>query len=61
MTKEILSAARHDFHAALQERLWSVRGGVSDDKWGDAHEMLAIMVEGKRLRDVSDLPLDLAV
>ena len=28
MNKEILSAARREFHAALEERLWSVREGV---------------------------------
>jgi hypothetical protein len=27
----------------------------------DAHETLAVMVEGNRLKDISDLPLDLAV
>ena len=27
----------------------------------DAQEMLQIMVEGKRLKDIADLPLDLAV
>jgi hypothetical protein len=27
----------------------------------DAADMLAVMVEGKRLKDISDLPLDLAV
>jgi len=27
----------------------------------DAADMLAVMVDGKRLKDISDLPLDLAV
>jgi hypothetical protein len=27
----------------------------------DAVDMLAVMVEGKRLKDISDLPLDLVV
>jgi len=27
----------------------------------DAADLLAVMVEGKRLKDISDLPLDLAV
>jgi len=27
----------------------------------DAADMLAVMVNGKRLKDISDLPLDLAV
>lgn len=45
------------YHVALHE----LQEVVADDRWGDAREMLAIMVEGKRLRDISDLPLDLAV
>ena len=45
------------YHVALHE----LQEVVSGDRWGDAQEMLAIMVEGKRLRDISDLPLDLAV
>ena len=45
------------YHVALHE----LKEVVSDDRWGDAEEMLAIMMEGKRLRDISDLPLDLAV
>ena len=45
------------YHVALHE----LREVVSGDRWDDAREMLDIMVEGKRLRDVSDLPLDLAV
>lgn len=31
------------------------------DKWEDALDQLNTMIEGKRLRDISDLPLDLAV
>ena len=30
-------------------------------KQKDAADMLAVMVDGKRLKDISDLPLDLAV
>ena len=45
------------YHVALHE----LQEVVSGDRWGDAQEMLAIMVDGKRLRDISDLPLDLAV
>jgi hypothetical protein len=45
------------YHFALYELQQTVRAlGM-----GDAEEMLAIMVNGKRLRDISDLPLDLAV
>jgi hypothetical protein len=34
---------------------------VEDAGLSDAQDMLAIMVNGKRLKDISDLPLDLAV
>ncbi|MBY5960676.1 NgoMIV family type II restriction endonuclease [Marinobacter nauticus] len=33
----------------------------ASDKWEDALDQLNVMIEGKRLRDISDLPLDLAV
>jgi hypothetical protein len=29
--------------------------------YADAEEMLHTMISGKRLRDISDLPLDLAI
>lgn len=45
------------YHFALYELLETVRVLGLDD----AEEMLAIMVNGKRLKDISDLPLDLAV
>ena len=45
------------YHVALHE----LQEVVANSRWGDAEEMLAIMVNGKRLRDISDLPLDLAV
>lgn len=45
------------YHFALYELQKTVEGlGM-----GDAAETLAIMVNGKRLKDISDLPLDLAV
>jgi len=45
------------YHFALYELQETVKKlGMSD-----AEEMLAIMVNGKRLKDISDLPLDLAV
>jgi hypothetical protein len=45
------------YHFALHELLESV------EEWGaeDAMESLKIMVDGKRLKDISDLPMDLAV
>ncbi len=45
------------YHIALNE----LQRVVTELEHEDAAEMLAIMVEGKRLRDISDLPLDLAV
>ncbi|MGL5194668.1 MAG: NgoMIV family type II restriction endonuclease [Chroococcales cyanobacterium] len=45
------------YHFALYELMAAVQEGG----WEDAAEMLRILVEGKRLRDISDLPLDLAI
>jgi len=46
-----------DYHFALYE-LQKVLGG---SKYPDAKMLLDSMVDGKRLKDISDLPLDLAV
>jgi len=45
------------YHFALHE----LQETVAAQGFDDAREMLDIMVKGKRLRDISDLPLDLAV
>ena len=45
------------YHFALYELMDAVREANLED----SSEMLRIMVEGKRLRDISDLPLDLAI
>ena len=45
------------YHFALSELMKT----VEDAGLSDAQDMLAIMVNGKRLKDISDLPLDLAV
>lgn len=45
------------YHFALPELLDTVREVGAED----AHDMLEIMVTGNRLKDISDLPLDLAV
>ena len=45
------------YHFALYELVQAVR----DIKAEDAIEMLNILIEGKRLKDISDLPLDLSV
>ncbi len=44
------------YHAALHELLQA----VDSSEWEDAAEMLHVLVDGRRLRDISDLPLDLA-
>ena len=44
------------YHFALSELMESIR----ELDYEDAMDLLAIMVEGKRLKDISDLPLDLA-
>lgn len=45
------------YHFALYE----LQQAVSDVGSEDAQETLNIMVEGGRLKDISDLPMDLAV
>jgi len=45
------------YHFALYELIEAVK----DAKAEDALEMLNILISGKRLKDISDLPLDLAV
>jgi hypothetical protein len=45
------------YHFALPELMKT----VEDAGLSDAQDILAIMVNGKRLKDISDLPLDLAV
>lgn len=44
------------YHFALPELI-----AACEEEEESTQELLAIMVEGKRLRDISDLPLDLAV
>lgn len=45
------------YHFALPELVKAVKASGNDE----AESMLGILVAGKRLRDISDLPLDLAV
>ncbi|CAG4884675.1 Type-2 restriction enzyme NgoMIV [Georgfuchsia toluolica] len=45
------------YHFALDELIESVK----DLHNSEAEDMLSIMVDGKRLKDIADLPLDLAV
>lgn len=45
------------YHFALNELVEA----TADAGWHDAREMLDVMIDGARLKDISDLPLDLAV
>ena len=45
------------YHFALNELIESVRAAG----YADSEELLETMIQGRRLRDISDLPLDLAV
>lgn len=45
------------YHFALNELVEAVKEANAED----ANEMLNILISGKRLKDISDLPLDLAV
>ena len=45
------------YHFALPELLSTAKDLGNDD----TQELLTIMVQGKRLKDISDLPLDLAI
>jgi len=47
----------HVYHFALPELIDTVKAL----KMGDAEDSLNTMIQGKRLRDISDLPLDLVV
>jgi len=45
------------YHFALDELIQAVEASGSDD----ARELLEIMIQGKRLKDISDLPFDLVL
>ena len=57
------------YHFALPEliatiehfALYELQAAVEELELHDASDMLAVMVDGKRLKDISDLPLDIAV
>jgi hypothetical protein len=44
------------YHIALDELVTTVNGSIYDD----SKELLSTMIDGKRLRDIADLPFDLA-
>lgn len=45
------------YHGALHELMAAAR----NSPYSDAFELLQLLVEGRRLRDISDLPFDLAI
>ncbi len=45
------------YHIALNE----LREAVQESRFSDSDELLTMMIVGRRLRDIADLPLDLAV
>lgn len=49
------------YHAFLYELKTALERSVRDGHDEDALELLNMMIEGKRIKDISDLPLDLAV
>lgn len=49
------------YHAFLYELKQAIEMSVADGKDDDALDLLNTMIDGKRIKDISDLPLDLAV
>jgi hypothetical protein len=56
-----LALGTGDIDCVYHFALYELQNAVAELKHPDAAELLDIMVEGKRLKDISDLPLDLAV
>lgn len=56
-----LALGTGDLDCVYHFALFELRELLENSDWDDALEQLNIMIEGKRLRDISDLPLDLAV
>lgn len=49
------------YHAFLYELKQAIEMSVASGKDDDALDLLSTMIEGKRIKDISDLPLDLAI
>ena len=56
-----LALGTGDFDCVYHFALYELIDAVKDTGAEDSIEILKILVEGKRLRDISDLPLDLAI
>ena len=50
-----------DIDCVYRFALYELQEAVAAGGWEDAQDMLAVMVDGARLKDISDLPLDMAV
>jgi len=55
-----LALGTGDIDCVYHFALYEVRNALVDQGRDETLELLDTMVEGKRLRDISDLPLDLA-
>lgn len=56
-----LALGTGDIDCVYHFALYELQEALSQLPYPDAAELLRIMVDGKRLKDISDLPLDLAV
>ena len=56
-----LALGTGDIDCVYHFSLYELIDAVKDTGAEDSIEILKILVEGKRLRDISDLPLDLAI
>jgi len=56
-----LALGTGDIDCVYHFALYELQTAIEELGYADAREMLGIMIEGKRLRDISDLPLDLAI
>lgn len=56
-----LALGTGDIDCVYHFALYELQRAIAEEGSDDAKEMLSILMEGKRLKDISDLPLDLAV
>lgn len=56
-----LALGTGDLDCVYHFALFELKELLEQSEWDDAHDQLNTMIQGKRLKDISDLPLDLAV
>ncbi|MDR0482468.1 MAG: NgoMIV family type II restriction endonuclease [Cellulomonadaceae bacterium] len=56
-----LALGTGDIDCVYHFALYELQAAIQESGHDDSRELLDIMIEGKRLKDISDLPLDLAV